>query len=690
MPSITQAQNFHIDTLFDFDHMLAYIVAGLMIAIFVLLFYNRLYVYRENDINNETRNQNVRLATIMRTGNLSLWTYDTETRHYKILSETGDYSKEYNPIDFALFYDRNDFETLRSAIFDIFENRRLTSTVSIRSNASEEPIHYYDIHISITERDQHGRVKNILGVQHDVTEEHNKQALTNELLMRYHTVFNSSLIDMLYYDKNGILTDINDTACMSFNIHNRQALLDGKYHISENPFFANLDLQGVDYIQATAIYDFANSKEERLKPLKLNEKIFYEASINTNHNENGELEGIYVAGRNVTEMVESFHQQQEGAIRLKKATQHIQEYIDNIDYALRISNVRLVNYYPQSYTLEISDNIRKSQLRMSQLRCIRLASPRYRRAVSSILNRMDHLTHQSIEQTIETEIRDEKKRQISLMFNFVPITDKNGQIEHYFGMCRNMTDLVETERRLAIETQKAREAELLKESFLTNMSYEIRTPLSTVLGFADLFETEHDEEDEPVFVEEIKKNTNTLLQLINDILFLSRLDADMVEFKNEEFDLAEIFDAYCQMGWSSIRPEVKVTVENPFEHLIINGDSEQLGRVIQKLCAIASDHTPQGMIRAKYEYRRNELVISIEDTGEGIDPETVPKVFERFVRNKEEKLCGTGLDLPIVESLVHKMGGSIELQSDLGKGTVVWIFLPCQAKGIEKKRDIIA
>lgn len=108
---------------------------------------------------------------------------------------------------------------------------------------------------------------------------------------------------------------------------------------------------------------------------------------------------------------------------------------------------------------------------------------------------MDHLTRHNINQTIETEIRDEKKRQISLMFNLIPILNADKHVDRYFGMCRNMTDILETEKKLAIETQKAQEAELLKESFLTNMSYEIRTPLTTVLGYADLFETEHDEAD---------------------------------------------------------------------------------------------------------------------------------------------------------------------------------------------------
>ena len=142
---------------------------------------------------------------------------------------------------------------------------------------------------------------------------------------------------------------------------------------------------------------------------------------------------------------------------------------------------------------------------------------------------MDHGTARPVNLLIETEIRDEQRRPVWLQFNMIPLLNAEGQVERYFGMCRNMTQMVETERQLAIESQKAQETELLKQAFLTNMSYEIRTPLNTVIGFAELFESEHDEADEPLFVNEIRQNSNSLLQLVNDILFLSRMDANMID-----------------------------------------------------------------------------------------------------------------------------------------------------------------
>ncbi len=678
---------------FNADHMMVYVMAAVLISVFVLLFYNRLYVYREQDAKSQTKSTNARLALVLQTGNLRLWLYNVAERHYITLTYDGEYDKEYNPVEFSGFYDRDDFELLRKEVFDICEGKSTTSFVEMKSNplpgGGERS---FEVRLSILATDEQGRVITLLGIEKDVTEEKAMQQRVNQLLMRYHTVFNTSLIDMVYYDSKGVLRDINEKACHSFNVPSREMAQQGGFLLKNNPFYNQIELDQLENTRTTSIVDFADFPDAvyRTKELGLSGKMYYESTINPIRNEAGQLEGFYMAGRNITEMVESYHHQQESSNRLKKVNTDIANYITNINYALRVSDVRIVNYYPSSYTLELSNNVKENQMKLSQLRCIRLATPRFRRHVSSALNRMDHLTPYPIAETIETEIRDNKGRQIWLMFNMVPLTDSEGHVVRYFGLCRNMTDMVETEHRLAIETKKAQETELLKQAFLTNMSYEIRTPLNTVVGFAELFETEHDAADEPVFVEEIKRNSNSLLALVNDILFLSRLDANMLEYNKTDVDFALIFESRCQMAWSGISPSVKAVVENPYNRLVVNIDQEHLGMVIEKLCVNAVRYTQEGFIRAKCEYRHGELTISVEDTGKGIDEQTLPHVFERFTRNHNEELCGTGLDLPIVQALVEQMGGTVEVQSELNKGTIAWVTIPCELSVIEKKRELLS
>ena len=670
------------------------IVTGVMtvmlIAVVVMLFYNRLWAAREKEADAASKNQTNRLAIILQTGKLSLWTYKIDERCYYSISETGDYTKEYIPIDFAQFFDRDDFELMRKAIFDISNEKTESKTLRIKGAPNAEGgQNSYDVNISVVERDDKGRAKTLLGVQHDVTDTLKREQEVSQLLMRYHTVFNSALSDMIYYDKDGRLSDINDKACKSFSTDDKRGLLFSNLRIQDNPIvFDSIDLSRPDDIRTTAILgvDKLEAQGYHLNSSDHKNKFYYESSITPVINAEGNLEGIYVSGRNVTEMVESFHRQQEGVNQLRIVHKNIQDYIQNINYALRVSDVRLVNYYPDTYTFEISSNVNQSQLCLSQVRCIRLASPQFRKNVSILLNRMDHRNTMLIEQAIQIDIHDRQGRPIWLLFNMVPVY-VNGKVERYFGMCRNITEMIETERRLAVETKKAQETEKLKQAFLTNMSYEIRTPLNTVVGFAELFEAEHDPADEPVFVEQIKKNSNQLLNLVNDILFLSRLDANMIESLRSETDFALFFESSCQLGLSNAKPEVKTIIENDYEHLIVTIDLENVGKMIQRACALASAYTQKGTIRCKYEYWHNELIIVIEDTGVGIDAEKLPNIFNRFNRNSDTQKYGTGLDMPIIQALANMMGGDIEAQSEKGKGTTARITIPCEATLVEKKRN---
>jgi len=143
------------------------------------------------------------------------------------------------------------------------------------------------------------------------------------------------------------------------------------------------------------------------------------------------------------------------------------------------------------------------------------------------------------------------------------------------------------------------------------------------------------------------------------------------------------------MGWTNISPEIKTIIENPYNQLLVNIDQQNLALVIQKLCTISLMHTQAGSIRAKYEYRHGELMITIEDTGHGFSAETLGKIFDRFIHDDSLDRQGTGLDMPIVKELVEQMNGTIEVQSEEGKGTSFFVGIPCEMTGFDKKAEIM-
>ena len=640
----------------------------------------------------DNKKQKARLALIMKTSKLRLWFYDPTTRHCCYLSEAGDYEREYNPADFALFFHRDDLDRMRAMVFAICEGKMDTGKVKVRSRAEKESdCRHYEISFSVMSRGVDGLPTSLMAIQHDVTEEYRRQLKINQLLLRYHTIFNSSLLDMLYYDKNGVLTEINERACKSFNVKNREQVLDGSFLLKNNPFYSQIPLNEMTNTLTGSIIDFRefNLPEYRLEEFGLKGKMYYESTINTIRNQQGELEGVYMSGRDISEMVNSYHRQQDSLKQLQRGTDSIRQYIANIDYALSVSGVQLVNYYPHSYTFELINREAKKKLRMSQLRCIRLATLRFRRTVNSALNRMDHLTKRGIMQAIEIEIRDKKGRQIWLLFNMVPMLNEKGEVERYFGTYRDITDMVATEQQLAVETKKAQETELLKQAFLTNMSYEIRTPLNNIIGYAGLFTSDHDEGDEPFFIDQIRNSTSELLLVVNDVLYISRLEANMEEYKKESVDFASAFEGYCRNGLSTIKPGVQPVIVQPYNRLVVDIDASHVSMVIQRLCTISCMVTDSGSITVSYEYHRGELIILFEDTGKGVPEEVAAHVLDQhFARREDGGLIGSGLDISIAQLLTKQMGGTIEIQSDYGKGTSVWVSIPCTASVIEKKRNL--
>ena len=688
-----RAQSEKILDAFDIHHTLAYLIAIFLIMLFVMVFANRLYYYREQEAGAEARRINAQLSMILASNKTQTWVYDISQHVFKVYTDD---NKEisYFPFDFTQNYDPSDVGAIRNTIKSMTAGETLSESFLIKGpipKDAETEQRIYDVNVSVLRHDKHHRPTALLGIQHDITEEKKNGEKVRKLMLRYHNVFNSSLVDMIFYDADGYLTEINDKACETFCISDRDSLLRRRIKITDIPAYKDLDIEHLDHLLCSSItnIDKVKREDEKVPEVLLRGTIYYEVSVRALRNEDGSLRGIVTAGRNITEMVESHHHERQVSRQLNTTTKDIQTYIDNINYSLKASNVQLMSYNPETHILELFSDLSKAQYRLTELRAIALLQEDCHRRARGYFRRMDQRQKQTFTCTFPTIMRDSRGRDIYLSFHIMPIFTPDGHVTHYFGMCRNETEITYTELQLQEETAKAQDAEQLKNTFLLNMSYELRTPLNAVLGFAELYNNEHSVEDEPVFAEEIRKNTNVLLRLIDDILFISRLDAHMIEFNYQECDFVPLFEGWCYMGWSALPPEVKTSVDNPYNHLNVIIDQQNLGMVVQKICANAVYTTHEGRVRAKCEYRHGELMITIEDTGTGFTAEAKERLFNRFERETEHDHPGTGLDLPIVKELLQQMGGTIELQTEPDKGSTFYISVPCEMTSLEKKAEII-
>ncbi|MEO4714936.1 ATP-binding protein [Phocaeicola vulgatus] len=242
----------------------------------------------------------------------------------------------------------------------------------------------------------------------------------------------------------------------------------------------------------------------------------------------------------------------------------------------------------------------------------------------------------------------------------------------------DITELKETERKLIAARDKAEELDRLKSAFLANMSHEIRTPLNAIVGFSSLLTETEDMKDRKQYMAIVQENTELLLQLISDILDLSKMESGAFEFVKSDTDV----NLLCSEIIRSLRMKVPAGVELVFEECLpgchVWADKNRLNQVISNFMNNALKFTFSGSITLGY-YRQTDgyLRFYVRDTGMGIPKNKIKTVFDRFVK-LNSFVHGTGLGLSICKSLVEQMGGTIGVESEEGEGSCFWFTYPYQ------------
>jgi len=251
-----------------------------------------------------------------------------------------------------------------------------------------------------------------------------------------------------------------------------------------------------------------------------------------------------------------------------------------------------------------------------------------------------------------------------------------GQIGYLFD------DHVKQKHDLQEAKERAERSDKLKSAFLANMSHEIRTPMNSILGFSELLEVVDDEETKNQYLQIIQKNGQSLMQLLNDLMDLSKIEAGDLTMKKKTFSLNELFEELKETYLKDIEKRrkkgIKLDYQLPDGEIIVYSDPHRLKQVLSNLLSNAVKFTVKGTITFRCQKVMDDWIFSIADTGTGIPEEDQKTIFDRFIKYNYHSLNseGSGIGLSIVERIVTMLNGKIWFKSVVGEGSCFYFSIP--------------
>lgn len=629
--------------------------------------------------------QTQRLRHVLNKGEVHLFIYHVVTDKFTVLGNDGEPVENYSPEEMASQFPTGQFDILANAIRLIVTKNKKTIKTSLITNSDSSRMSESgksEIMLSVLHW-KDGKPTEIACSAIDVTADFLRKRKSKEHLLRYESIFNTVMLDVVAFDAYGMVTDMNERSLKLFNTTMEKARKD-KLSYSQAIDPEDLKNIGHETFYATLFLDPMTGQRAQ-RPIKPSEAFCYELKLDPVFSPDHQLLGYYGSGFDVNERAQAYRQIQKSSRQVEQTTRLISNYMNDIDYVLASGGAFIISYSPTSHTLTIFKGLNRILRELTQLRCISMLESESRTIAAAVFTDMDNMADKTIECTVQTEGL-QKGHPVYYHIELIPVHDKENCVKSYFGICFNISDLENTRQMLEQETSYAQEIESQKNTFLHDMSFEIRTPLNAVVGFAELLKQGCAKADEDIFISQIKDNSSFLLHLINGILFISRLDAHMVEIEKKPTDFVSSFAFHCQSGWEEYRQEgVDYEVENPYEELVLEIDDINVGHIIRQLTANAAQNTKQGAVTAFCDYKDEKLIITITDTGRGMSENTLAHAFERFATDEN---LNVGLGLPICQELAFQMGGTIDISSHLRHGTTVKVCLPCKATNIIRKEEL--
>lgn len=640
----------------------------------LLVFFNWFLRIKVRRAMRKLENESRRLSLSVHAGNIIVWGYDVKKKVlFNIYCDY--YPREGTPIELELKnYHPDDWQILGDTLEKACKGIATNVPIHVRMDRTQSGNWKYIEKEMMPVFDDKGNVIRVVGTHKDVTDDIKKQRTIDELLKQYSILFDNSTIGTSLYDKEGYLVNMNSAAVKIFGITDINKLILAKKNIFNNPHISHL----IDKKNPKPSYHIIEVDYSEYQTDKYFKDYTYpqtgihyiETHITPVFDEENNLNSIIVNNYDMTER----HLLQ----------QKVENYADKINYILKSSGIVIWDYDIHSHLVKANIFINGKIETIKIKNMLDYVDACDRNKAQSMLYRMEEASIEDFDVKLKFCRTYTKNESVFYSFHGTPVHNDKGFITAYNGLCINITDLIKTQIQLEKEKEEALKADKLKSAFLANMSHEIRTPLNSIVGFSEMMPYTEDEADRAKFYDIIKTNNELLLRLINDVLDLSRIESGNMEMIDTKFNLEDMFGDISK-SYANLMPNENVILlcSTPKTDCFIRADKGRLTQVITNFINNAKKFTTEGHIKIGYSTTRNGIRMFVEDTGRGIPKEKLRSIFDRFEK-VDPFMQGTGLGLSISKAIIKIYRGKIGVDSEVGKGSTFWVWLPIKFEIGEK------
>ena len=643
-----------------------FIIVGAIIVGLISLLLSRLIRIRVQKAIDKSKDVNNMMTQALSMGNYYVFEHDLHTDRMQnvygnLLPEGGMLSEEF----FGRISPKKlpEIEDIRQ---QLLRGRDSAEFKAIWNAGTPEKPDWRYLHGNSIVEKEGGKPRYIVNSLKDVTHDILEERTTRESGERYIKIFQTSLTPMSFYDANGYLLDANEKMRKLCGIDIMGDELFRQTRLQDMPLLQN------DFSQ-DSFEEFYACQRLLLPPAGIDKYIEFRVFPVIDNNR---IIYYIITARDITDERLLYLEQRKHDIEMHKISDAANTYENQLQYLLEKSKMYVWRFSFEDKVIHLSRSLRQVEFSFSR-------NDYYMENMDSDErdSNFDKLYQMMMKGKEFNTIYHFNKTPVSPepswhALSGIPVFDSEGKLTGYFGVTRNITELVSIQQKLKEETMRAEDSGRLKSVFLANMTHEIRTPLNAIVGFSDLLPMVDTQEERMEFIRIISNNCDMLLRLINDILEASSM-GQALAIKPTECDFAQVFNDICQTLAQRIQePGVEFIKDNPYDTFPAIIDKGRIQQVLTNFITNAVKYTHQGHIKLGYHEQDGGIYFYCEDTGSGIPKEKQASVFERFVK-LNDFVQGTGLGLSICKAIAERCGGKIGVTSEgEGHGSTFWLWTP--------------